>query len=58
MLKSTGTFLEGLGRQILAGIGLVGRLGVSRAAVFALIKGPPEYCQDGTVTHLNYNRSF
>ena len=19
-------------------------------------KGPPEYCQDGTVTHLNYNR--
>ena len=20
------------------------------------IKGPPEYCQDGTVTHLNYNR--
>ena len=19
------------------------------------IKGPPEYCQDGTVTHLNYN---
>ena len=20
------------------------------------LKGPPEYCQDGTVTHLNYNR--
>ena len=19
-------------------------------------KGPPEYCQDGTVMHLNYNR--
>ena len=19
-------------------------------------KGPPEYCQDGTVTHLNYDR--
>ena len=23
--------------------------------VIVNIKGPPEYCQDGTVTHLNYN---
>ena len=22
----------------------------------AYLKGPPEYCQDGTVMHLNYNR--
>ena len=21
-----------------------------------MIKGPPEYCQDGTVTHLNYDK--
>jgi len=20
------------------------------------MRGPPEYCQDGTVTHLNYDR--
>ena len=23
---------------------------------YSIIKGPPEYCQDGTVTLLNYNR--
>ena len=27
-----------------------------RKRAHACIKGPPEYCQDGTLTHLNYNR--
>ena len=28
------------------------------AALILFRKGPPEYCQDGTVTHLNYNRLY
>ena len=32
------------------------RCNVSTRSEYSTIKRPPEYCQDGTVTHLNHNR--
>ena len=49
--RPTENFAESLSQSMLVGIILVRRLGVKYS-----VKGPPEYCQDGTVTHLNYNR--